>query len=80
MKQQFLATQFCRIQEKLDGFSVDQHLRVLCFDENITTKQFFFGQYILREGVFVTNLSSDAGFRCNELCELRQISLSLELF
>jgi len=46
-------------QIELDRPSTDQHLSMLCFYQNIWTSNFC--GYILTEGVFVTEVSSNAG-------------------
>jgi hypothetical protein len=51
---------FAGDSKKLDRSSTDQDLSMFRFYENIRTKIFFCGHNILTEGVFVTQLSSNA--------------------
>jgi len=62
MKQQFVVPHgYTSLQEteKLDRSSKDQHLSMLCFNENVKTKNFC-RHNILTDGLFVTQLSSNA--------------------
>ena len=70
MKQQFLVThRYTILQDTRKTWRILS--RRVVFWRKYKDKQFFGGQYILRVGVFVSHLSGDEGFRCNELCELR---------
>jgi len=63
MKQQFVVTHgYTHLQgvKNLDRPSVDQHLGILCYYENIRTSKYC-GHNILTETVFVTQLSTYEG-------------------
>ena len=45
----------------LDWSSIDQYVSTLCICKNVRTSNYFRGHNILKDGVFVTQMSSNAG-------------------
>jgi hypothetical protein len=70
------ATEICRkhrykmlpeTQKKPHLSSIDRYLSTLSFYKNICSNNFFCGHNILTEGVFVTQLSSNAGISVSRI-------------